>query len=201
MRFLRSENIFYNSASISQLDRQLLYSHKSCVLWLTGLSGSGKSTIAFELEKCLFMNKIKTYVLDGDNLRTGLNQNLGFSVDDRMENNRRIAEVAKLFIDAGIFTICASISPFREGRLLARQLFQPGRFFEIYIDCPVNECIRRDPKGLYSKAASGEISNFTGISASYEAPDRPDLVVKTDRLTIEESVQKIIQFINSNELI
>jgi len=196
-----SENIVWQPTKVSKEDRRRLNRHGSCVLWFTGLSGSGKSTLATEVEKELFQRGIRTYVLDGDNIRHGLNRDLGFGKEDRKENIRRIGEVAKLFVDAGIVTLTAFISPYREDRDMVRALFEPGEFIEIYVKCSLEECERRDPKGLYKKARRGEIRDFTGISAPYEEPVFPELVVETDRETVENSVQKILSHLRAKGLL
>ena len=190
-------NIVWQPTKVSKEDRRRLNGHGSCVLWFTGLSGSGKSTLATEVEKELYQRGVRTYVLDGDNIRQGLNRDLGFGKDDRKENIRRIGEVAKLFVDAGIVTLTAFISPYREDRDMVRGLFEPGEFIEIDVKCSLEECERRDPKGLYQKARRGEIKDFTGISAPYEEPVNPELVVETERETVEESVGKVLDFLSS----
>lgn len=192
---MSEQNITWHPSPINREDRCRLNNHKSCVLWLTGLSGSGKSTLAYEIEKELFRLQCRSYVLDGDNIRHGLNRNLGFSPEDRKENIRRIAETAKLFVDAGIVTVTAFISPYRADRDRARAVFGDGDFIEIYVKCPLGECERRDPKGLYQKAKAGEILEFTGISAPYEPPDRPEIVIETDRQTVSESAAQIMDFL------
>ena len=192
------DNIVWHESKIKKEDRQRLNGHKSCILWFTGLSGSGKSTLANEVEKELHQMGIRSYVLDGDNIRHGLNNNLGFSPEDRKENIRRIGEVSKLFVDAGLFTLTAFISPYREDREMVRQLVGPNEFVEIYVKCALEECERRDPKGLYEKARNGEIKEFTGISAPYEAPLRPELIIESDKLTIEQSVHKVIDFLKQH---
>lgn len=190
-----SENIVWHDTTITKKERQQNNLHKSCIVWFTGLSGSGKSTLANAVEKELFQRKVHTYVLDGDNVRLGLNKGLGFSDADRKENIRRIGEVAKLFVDAGVITLTAFISPFREDRELVRLLVAEDEFIEIFVDAPLETCESRDPKGLYEKARSGIIPNFTGISSPYEQPVNPDLIIETDKLTIEESVAKVIQLL------
>ncbi|MCR8996800.1 MULTISPECIES: adenylyl-sulfate kinase [Brevibacillus] len=187
-----TQQIVWQTSTVTQQERFGLNGHKSCVLWLTGLSGSGKSTIAFAVERALFAQKIRSYVLDGDNIRHGLNKNLGFSKEDRQENIRRVAEVAKLFVDAGLMTIVSFISPYEEDRQMARMLFADQVFYEIYIKCPLEVCEQRDPKGLYKKARTGEISQFTGISAPYEPPVNPDFILETAHCSIEEAVESIL---------
>lgn len=188
-------NITRQPSYIARDDRCRLNGHRSCVLWLTGLSGSGKSTIAYELEKMLHSLGCRAYVLDGDNIRHGLNKDLGFSPNDRKENIRRIAEVAKLFVDAGCVAITSFISPYRDDRDMARSIFRNGDFIEIYVKCSLSECERRDPKGLYKKAKAGEISQFTGISAPYEPPIQYELVIETEGQTVNESVAQILDYL------
>lgn len=197
----KATNITWHDAKVSKKQRQERKGHKSAVLWFTGLSGSGKSTLSVEVEKELYNRGIHTYILDGDNVRHGLNKNLGFTPEDRRENIRRIGEVSRLFVDAGVMTMTAFISPYQEDRNAVRELVEQGEFVEVYVKCSVEECERRDPKGLYEKARSGEIKNFTGISAPYEAPQSPELVVETDRQSLEESVQQVISFLESEEYI
>jgi adenylylsulfate kinase len=193
------KHLYWHQHSVTVNDRREDYNYKSCVLWLTGLSASGKSTIANSLCKRLHERGVKNYVLDGDNVRHGLNKNLGFSPEDRKENIRRIAEVSKLFVDAGLIVMTAFISPYREDRDNARKLLQEDEFIEIYVKCPLNECDRRDPKGIYKKAKSGEIKEFTGISAPYEEPVQPEIVLETDRLTVDECVDAVVQYLYEHE--
>jgi adenylylsulfate kinase len=187
--------IIPHEGNIKKEDRQRLKGHKSAILWFTGLSGSGKSTVAHKLEEKLFEMGIHTYVLDGDNIRTGLNKDLGFSAEDREENIRRIGEVAKLFVDAGVFVLSAFISPYIKDRETVRNLVEEGEFIEIYVKCPLEVCEQRDVKGLYKKAREGIIKNFTGIDDPYEEPINPEIVVETDKETLEESVNKIINYL------
>ena len=165
------------------------------MLWFTGLSGAGKSTIANLVEKRMFSEGRHTYLLDGDNIRHGLNQDLGFTDEDRVENIRRVTEVAKLFVDAGIITLVSFISPFRAERRMARELFPSGRFIEIFVDTPISLCRARDPKGLYRRAAVGELKNFTGVDSPYEAPQKPELVLHTENSSAEELADQIIQYL------
>jgi adenylylsulfate kinase len=165
------------------------------VIWFTGLSGSGKSTIANSLEKRLFKEGISTYSLDGDNIRSGLSKGLSFSREDRHENNRRIAEVAKLFVDAGIVTIGAFISPLKEDRVQAKDIIGKGNFVEVFVNTPLEVCEERDVKGFYKKARQGEIKNFTGISAPYEAPENPDIKINTEEESAEEAVERLYEFL------
>lgn len=191
----KSKNIFWIEEKITARERALLTGHRGAVIWLTGLSGAGKSTIAQSLERDLFHRGMHTYVLDGDNIRHGLTSNLGFSPDDRMENIRRVSEVAKLMADAGTVVITAFISPYRMDRRRAREIALEGNaeFIEVFVDAPLEVCEARDPKNLYKKARAGEIREFTGIDAPYEAPDDPEIVVHTDRQTIDESVATILE--------
>ena len=191
----RAQNIHLQSLSITKELREKMNGHKGQVLWLTGLSGSGKSTIANALEKQLYAEGKKTYVLDGDNIRHGLNKDLGFTDKDRVENIRRIAEVAKLMCDAGLIVITAFISPFRTEREMARSLFQSEEFKEIFISTPLKIAEQRDPKGLYKKARSGEIPNFTGINSPYEKPIKPELTIDTSKTSVAQSVKKILGII------
>jgi len=177
---------------ITREERESRNGHRSCVLWFTGLPGAGKSTLAQAVGRALFARGCSVCVLDGDALRTGLNRNLGFSREDRSENVRRAAETAKLFVDAGMIVAAAFISPYRADRDMARRLLAPGDFIEIYVKCPLEECARRDPKGLYAKALHGEIPEFTGVSAPYEEPERPEIVVETDRETVRRSTDRIV---------
>lgn len=186
--------------SVKKSDRWKLNQHRSCVIWLTGLSGSGKSTIASLLDQELFHRSIRSYVIDGDVLRRGLTSDLGFSDQDRKENMRRVGEVARLFVDAGIVVIVAMISPFRAERKQLRTLFAADEFIEVFVDCPLEECERRDPKGLYRKARLGLIPNFTGISSPYEPPDCPDLIIDTLGTTPEMSVSVVMDHLQSRKI-
>jgi len=197
----KATNITWHHSTITSQDREELLKQKGCVIWFTGLSGSGKSTLALEVESALHQNGHLTYVLDGDNIRHGLNKNLGFSPADREENIRRIGEVAKLFAHAGVITMTAFISPYRGDRDKARDLLGEGRFIEVFVDCALDVCEERDPKGLYKLARAGEIKEFTGISAPYEAPTNPEVVVNTGEQTLEESTQEVIAFLEQNGLI
>lgn len=191
------DNIFEHDFNISREDRSILKNHKPVMVWLTGLSGSGKSTIANALEQELFNKNFHTYLLDGDNIRKGINKNLGFSEDDRKENLRRVAEIGKLMLDAGLICIGAFISPLKKDRILVKQIIGKENFFEIFVDTPLELCEARDVKGLYAKARRGEIKNFTGINAPYEKPEEANLVIKTEELTIDEAVLKIINNIEN----
>jgi bifunctional enzyme CysN/CysC len=192
----KSENIFWSQGKVTSKQRALRNGHSGCVVWLTGLSGSGKSTIATELERELFNIGKHAYILDGDNVRHGLCSDLGFSPEDRCENIRRVGEMAKLFADAGMICITAFISPYRADRELVRKMVTNDQFVEIYVNAPLDVCEQRDPKGLYVKARANQIKEFTGISAPYEAPERPEIELWTDKLTVHESVARIIEFLN-----
>ncbi|MCH8534467.1 MAG: adenylyl-sulfate kinase [Flavobacteriaceae bacterium] len=192
-----NKNIITQAYEVNRSMRNQSNAHPSFVLWFTGLSGSGKSTLANAVEKILFQKGVQTYTLDGDNIRQGVNKGLGFSAEDRKENLRRIAEVAKLFVDAGQICFSAFISPMRKDRAMIASIVGEEDFYEVFIDTPIEVCEERDVKGLYKKARSGEIPNFTGISAPYEAPNNPDLHIQTQDESIEESAQKIVAFIEN----
>ena len=183
---------------ITKQEREKKNGHKGVVLWLTGLSGCGKSTIATELEKKLFDMDANVFILDGDNVRHGLNGDLGFSPEDREENIRRIGEVAHLFAEAGVIAITSFISPYRKDRDRARNLNEKGGFIEVHVTAPLSICEERDPKGLYKKARNGTIPEFTGISAPYEEPEDPEITLETDKLNVQESVDKIIGYFKKN---
>lgn len=188
-----SGNITLHNSKVTSSDRELLLRQEPATVWLTGLSGAGKSTIAFELERRLMASGRLAFVLDGDNIRHGLSRDLGFSPEDRSENIRRIAEVAKLFNDAGLVVISSFISPYRQDRVLAREIIGADRFIEIYVCADIQICEQRDPKGLYKKARAGGLAEFTGITAPYEAPEAPALAIDTGHLTIEQSVSEILK--------
>jgi len=188
----RAANIHRQALLVGREDHERLNGHKPAVLWFTGLSGSGKSTIANLVERGLHDRGVRTFLLDGDNVRHGLNRDLGFSDAERVENIRRVGEVAKLFVEAGTIVLCSFISPFRAERRMVRELFQPGEFLEVFVDTPIEDCIARDPKGLYAKALSGQIGNFTGVSSPYEAPDAPELVLSTAQLSPQAAADQII---------
>ncbi len=190
---MKSDNIVWHDTAVSRGDRNSLHGHKSLILWFTGLSGSGKSTLANALEARLYRGHCTTIVLDGDNVRHGLCGDLGFSAEDRVENIRRIGEMAKLFLDAGVIPLAAFISPFREDRQRVRALVEDGEFFEIYCKCSLDTCEERDVKGMYKKARAGEIKDFTGISSPYEVPEHAEVVVDTDKYSIEECVDQIVE--------
>jgi adenylylsulfate kinase len=198
---MKTPNIIYHNATITRERRVKLNGHKSLVIWFTGLSGSGKSTLAHSVEEELHNLGCRTYVLDGDNIRHGLSSNLTFGDNDRKENIRRIGEVAKLMIEAGVITMTAFISPFKEDRNLVRQLLPHGNFIEIYCKASLEVCESRDVKGLYKLARAGKIKNYTGIDSPYEAPDNPELVVNTESESLEKSVTKVIDFLKSKEII
>lgn len=197
----KATNITWHETAITKGERRIQNGHGSCVLWFTGLSGSGKSTIANAFSSYLYEQGINEYVLDGDNIRHGLNKDLGFSDEDRAENIRRIGEVAKLFVDSGTIVTTAFISPFRSDRNQVRSLFEEGEFIEIFVDCPIDECERRDPKQLYAKARRGEIKDFTGIDSPYEEPLEPELTIQSHKVTIEEAVKEIIDYLVSKNMI
>lgn len=193
-----SENNIYPifDKMLSRKDKEHLLGQRGTMLWFTGLSGSGKSTIAIALERELHKRGLLCRILDGDNIRTGINANLGFSAEDRCENIRRVAEVAKLFVDTGIITIAAFVSPTEELRNIAERIIGQADFKEIYISTPIEECERRDVKGLYVRARKGEVKNFTGISAPFEAPQHPALSLDTSRLSVEECVNSLLQLLD-----
>jgi adenylylsulfate kinase len=193
MKKQKATNVTWHAHKVGRDERESLLKQKGVVLWFTGLSGSGKSTIANEVAYRLYSMGKLTYVLDGDNIRHGLNKNLGFSPEDRNENIRRISEVANLFADAGVIAITAFISPYRKYRNFCRELVGDGRFIEIYAKASLETCEKRDPKGLYKKAREGIIKDFTGVNAPYEEPEKPELVVDTDKETVEESANKVMR--------
>jgi adenylylsulfate kinase len=195
----KATNIYWHERFITKEDREKLNGHRGVCLWFTGLSGSGKSTIAIEVENLLYKKVIRTYVLDGDNVRHGLTKDLGFSPEDRTENIRRIGEVSKLFVDAGIIVMTAFISPYRSDRRQVRDLMLKGEFVEIYIKCDLDVCEQRDPKGLYKKARAGEIKDFTGIDAPYEEPENPELIIDTSVVTdVRTNANKVLEFLAQN---
>lgn len=188
-------NVYQQDYKVTKEQRNQLNQHRSFLIWLTGLSGSGKSTIANLLEQKLYEQSIHTYTLDGDNIRLGINKNLGFSIEDRTENIRRIGEVGKLFVDAGIVTIAAFVSPIKKDRENLRKLLGKDNFVEIHLSTPIEACEERDVKGLYAKARAGEIKDFTGISSPYEVSDNPDLTIDTSVTNLEDSVESILSLI------
>lgn len=197
----KSSNVVWHESSLSKEVRRQQSGHHSFVLWFTGLSGSGKSTVANAVAKRLFNEEINNYVLDGDNIRHGLNKDLGFSDEDRKENIRRIGEVSKLFVDSGQVVLTAFISPFKADRELVRNLLDENEFIEVYIKCPIEECEKRDPKGLYVKARQGVIPEFTGISSPYEEPENPELTIETNTYSIEENVEQIMSYLKKKSFI
>ncbi len=201
MTIQKATNITWHDGNITRDDRERLLNQKGIVIWFTGLSASGKSTLARAVEEKLFEQGHLAYVLDGDNIRHGLNKNLGFSPEDREENIRRIGEVAKLFADAGLITMTAFISPYRADRDKARELMEEGRFFEIYVHVPLSIAEERDPKGLYKKARAGEIKQFTGIDAPYEAPQHAELIVDTGKYSLQESVELVLDYLQAQKVI
>ncbi len=193
----RATNITWHDTHVTRADREALLGQKGVTIWLTGLSGSGKSTVAVAVERALVARGRAAFVLDGDNIRHGLNKNLGFSPEDRTENIRRIGEVAKLFTDAGIIVFASFISPYRADRDQVRAIHDAGRFLEVYVAASLETCEGRDVKGLYQKARAGEIPEFTGISAPYEAPEKPELELDTDGLSVDESVERLVSFLEA----
>ncbi len=194
----RATNIRWQRLTINKHSRAQLKQQKARCIWFTGLSGSGKSTIANLLEKRLFDEQRHTYLLDGDNLRHGLNRDLGFTEVDRIENIRRVGEVARLMVDAGLIVIASFISPYASDRLMARRLFLDDEFIEVFVDTPLSECEKRDVKGLYAKARRGELKNFTGIDSAYERPEHPELVLNTCEMTAEACVERIVQYLQAS---
>jgi len=198
---MKSSNIIYHQASVTRQRRNKLNNHRSIVLWFTGLSGSGKSTLAHALEEKLFQKGCKTFVLDGDNVRHGLNSNLDFSETGRTENIRRISEVSKLMLESGLIVMTAFISPINIDRIEARKLISNDDFIEIYCKASLETCETRDVKGLYKRARAGEIKNYTGIDSPYEVPKNPELIIDTDNQSLEESVFTIFNFLELNGII
>lgn len=196
-----TSNIVWHQSRVSKDQRSLQKRQSPCILWFTGLSGSGKSTLANALEQKLFELNHHTYLLDGDNVRHGLNRDLGFSDADRIENIRRIGELSALFVDAGLLVLTAFISPFRAERRMVRELVGPEEFVEIHVATPLSTCEQRDPKGLYRKARAGEIRNFTGIDSDYEVPESPELVIDTLLLSVDESVSRIIDYLRARHVL
>ena len=197
----KATNIVWHQGAVTRADRERLNGHRGATVWFTGLSGSGKSTIAVAVEKALLGRGVRAFVLDGDNIRHGLNKNLGFSPADRTENIRRIGEVAKLFTDAGVVALTAFISPYRADRDQARAVMQPGDFIEVLVDCPLEVCEQRDVKGLYQKARAGQIPEFTGISAPYEPPPSPELTIRTHTQPAEESARQVLSFLEARGIV
>lgn len=189
---MKPRNLTPHESLITKAERTRILGHGGCAVWMTGLSGSGKSTLAAQVEHRLMEQGVHCFVLDGDNVRHGLNEDLGFSEEDRGENIRRVGEVSRLFVEAGLVIITSFISPFREDRSRVRSLFAPGEFFEVYIRCPLELCESRDPKGLYTRARNGEITEFTGIDSPYEEPENPELTLDTAELSVEDCADRII---------
>ena len=198
---MKSSNVIYHQASVTRQRRNKINKHRSVVLWFTGLSGSGKSTLAHVLEEKLFQKGCRTFVLDGDNVRHGLNSNLGFTKSDRTENIRRISEVSKLMLESGLIVMTAFISPFNKDRSDARELISNDDFIEIYCKASLEVCEARDVKGLYKLARGGKIKNYTGIDSPYEEPENPELTINTEDETLDNSVSKILRFLEENFLI
>ncbi len=196
-----TENVVWHHATVTRERREALNGHRSFVLWFTGLSGSGKSTLAHAVEERLHQRGCRTFVFDGDNVRHGLCSDLGFSEEDRKENIRRIGEMTKLFVEAGVIAMTAFISPFRAERQKVRSLFKEGDFIEVYCDCSLETCEARDVKGLYAKARAGLIPNYTGISSPYEPPENPEIHVHTDTESLEESVDKVLAYLEEHRLL
>ncbi|AWB66740.1 adenylyl-sulfate kinase [Saccharobesus litoralis] len=193
-----NENIVWHNTSVSKQQRAEQKQQKPCILWFTGLSGSGKSTVANAVEQKLFDAGCHSYLLDGDNIRHGINKGLTFSDEDRVENIRRIGEISKLFVDSGLIVLTAFISPFQADRQLVRELVGDAEFLEVFIDTPIEVCEQRDPKGLYQKARKGEIKHFTGIDSPYEAPENPEIVVKTAELNIEQCAEHVVSYLKEH---
>ena len=197
----KSTNITWHKSQVSRQDREELHKHKGVVLWFTGLSASGKSTISHYIEKILHDMGCSTYVFDGDNVRHGLCGDLGFNEKDREENIRRIGEMVNLFIDGGIIAITAFISPYKKDREKVRDIVGNDNFIEVFVDCPLEVCIERDPKGIYVKALAGEIKDFTGISAPYEAPEKPDIVIKADQEDFVDAAERVVDFMKERGVV
>lgn len=194
-------NLFWTNGLVTQEEKEERLKQKGVTIWLTGLSASGKSTVARTLERKLFDLGYLTFVLDGDNIRQGINNDLTFSPEDRAENIRRIAELANLFSIAGVINIAALISPYQKERNLARSLARNGNFIEVHVNCPVEVCMKRDPKGLYKKALNGEIKNFTGVNAPYEEPQKPEIIIRTDKESVDECVDRIFGLLREKEFV
>ena len=195
------KHIVWHESLVNRKDRNRINKHKSGLIWFTGLSAAGKSTIAHHMEKDLFDRGIRAYVLDGDNVRHGINSNLGFSREDRKENLRRIAELSRLFVDAGVVVLAAFVSPYREDREFVKKIVGSKYFYEIFVKCPVEVCEKRDPKGMYKKARAGIIKGYTGVDAPYEVPESPDLVIDTVELDVESSVNSVLEFLDQRKFL
>lgn len=196
-----SNNLVWHKSHLSKIERSSLKKQKPSILWFTGLSGSGKSTLANALEVKLFELGYHTYLLDGDNIRHGLNKDLGFDENSRIENIRRIGEVSKLFVDSGMIVLTAFISPFQKDRDFVRSLVDKNEFIEIFVDTQLETCEQRDPKGLYKKARNGEIKNFTGISSPYEKPEKPEVYINNEQLSIEQNIEMILKYLHDKKII
>jgi len=201
MTVTKATNVVWHEHKVSRQERESLLGQKGVLIWFTGLSASGKSTVANEVASRLHKQGKLTYILDGDNIRHGLNKDLGFSPADREENIRRISEVGKLFADSGVVTLTAFISPYRKDRDFGRSLLEPGRFIEVFVKASIDTCKDRDPKGLYAKALRGEIAEFTGVTAPYEEPLQPEIVLDADVLTVEEEAERIVSYLNEKGLL
>ena len=197
----KSDNITWHMGEVDHADRRVAHGHRGAVLWFTGLSGSGKSTIAHRVERLLIERGAFAYVLDGDNVRHGLNADLGFSPDEREENIRRIGEVSRLFCDAGAIVLSAFISPYRRDRDRVRAIVPEGQFVEVYVDTPLAVCEARDPKGLYKKARAGEISNFTGLDAPYESPSDPEVHLRTAEMSVDEAAARVVGYLEAQSVL
>jgi len=199
----KATNVHWHEGEVTRADRERVLGHKGATIWFTGLSGSGKSTVAVALEKVLNERGVLAYRLDGDNVRLGINKNLGFSAEDRAENIRRIGEISKLFVDAGVVVLSSFVSPYRADRDLVRKLHDDGgmTFIEVFVDVPLEEAEKRDPKGLYKKARAGQIPNFTGISDPYEAPVNPEIVLKTHEMTLEQEVVALLELLEKRGIL
>ena len=197
----KNTNITWHQPLVSRADREKRNGHRGAVVWITGLPSSGKSSLAHEVERRLFELGCNSYVLDGDNIRHRLNKDLGFSPEDRTENIRRISEVANLLTEAGVIVLTAFISPYQEDRDQARALNDPGSFFQVFCKCSIEECERRDPKGLYLRARKGELPEFTGVSAPYEEPRNPEIVVEADRCSLEDCAEQILHYLEQKGVI
>jgi len=196
-----TNHLTWHQTAVTKEDRIRMHGQRGAVVWFTGLSGSGKSTLANAVDYKLYQERRRSYILDGDNIRHGLNKDLQFSAKDRVENIRRIGEVANLFVDSGQIVLTAFISPFQEDRERTRKLFEEGEFIEVYVKCPLETCEKRDPKGLYQKAREGIIPEFTGISSPYEEPERPELIIETDKLSIEQGADAVINYLKENKIL
>lgn len=196
-----TNHLTWHQTAVTKEERIRMHGQRGAVVWFTGLSGSGKSTLANAVDYKLYQERRRSYILDGDNIRHGLNKDLQFSAKDRVENIRRIGEVANLFVDSGQIVLTAFISPFQEDRERTRKLFEEGEFIEVYVKCPLETCEKRDPKGLYQKAREGIIPEFTGISSPYEEPARPELIIETDKLSIEQGADAVINYLKENKVL